>query len=57
MLNFCGIDVFYRRNFESIIMSRPDDRRRWLDGSKKADRKRGRSSFLLTEQNASARFR
>jgi putative NADPH-quinone reductase len=31
VFNFCGIDDFYRRNFESIIMSTPDQRRAWLD--------------------------
>jgi hypothetical protein len=31
MVNFCDINDFYRRNFESIIMSTPDDRRRCLD--------------------------
>jgi NAD(P)H dehydrogenase (quinone) len=31
VFGFCGIDDFYRRNFESIIMSTPADRRHWLD--------------------------
>lgn len=28
---FCGVEDFERRNFESIVMSTPDDRRRWLE--------------------------
>ena len=31
IFNFCGVEDFYRRNFESIIASTPDERRRWLD--------------------------
>ena len=30
VFNFCGIDDFYRRNFEPIIMSTPKDRAEWL---------------------------
>lgn len=28
---FCGVEDPYRRNFESIIMSTPEQRRQWLD--------------------------
>ena len=28
---FCGVTDFYRRNFESIIMSTPQQRQEWLD--------------------------
>jgi len=31
VFNFCGVTDFYRRNFESIIMSTPEDRAEWLD--------------------------
>jgi putative NADPH-quinone reductase len=31
IFGFCGVEDFLRRNFESIIMSTPEDRRRWLD--------------------------
>ncbi|MBU4270969.1 MAG: NAD(P)H-dependent oxidoreductase [Planctomycetes bacterium] len=31
VFNFCGVEDFYRRNFESIILSTPDQRREWLD--------------------------
>jgi NAD(P)H dehydrogenase (quinone) len=31
VFNFCGVEDFYRRNFESIVMSTPEDRREWLD--------------------------
>ncbi len=31
VFNFVGIDHFYRRNFESIIMSTPEQRQAWLD--------------------------
>lgn len=31
VFNFCGVENFFRRNFESIIMSTPDQRCRWLD--------------------------
>ena len=29
--NFCGIEDFHRRNFESIVMSTPEQRHGWLD--------------------------
>ena len=28
---FCGLEDFYRRNFESIIMSTPEQRAGWLE--------------------------
>ncbi|MGO9114743.1 MAG: NAD(P)H-dependent oxidoreductase [Thermoguttaceae bacterium] len=31
VFGFCGIEDFYRRNFESIIMSTPQQRAGWLD--------------------------
>ena len=31
IFNFCGVDDFYRRNFESIVMSTPQQRSGWLD--------------------------
>ena len=31
IFNFCGVENFHRRNFESIILSTPDQRRQWLD--------------------------
>jgi NAD(P)H dehydrogenase (quinone) len=31
VFNFCGVDDFCRRNFESIIMSTLEQRRGWLD--------------------------
>ncbi len=31
IFGFCGVDDFYRRNFESIILSTADDRKAWLD--------------------------
>ncbi len=30
VFNFCGVDDVYRRNFESIILSTPDERGQWL---------------------------
>jgi NAD(P)H dehydrogenase (quinone) len=31
VFNFCGVTDFYRRNFESIIMSTPEQRANWLN--------------------------
>ena len=31
IFGFCGVDDFHRRNFESIIMSTPQQRKAWLD--------------------------
>jgi putative NADPH-quinone reductase len=30
VFGFCGVDDFYRRNFESIVMSTPEQRAGWL---------------------------
>jgi NAD(P)H dehydrogenase (quinone) len=30
VFNFCGVEDFHRRNFESIIMSTPEQRAEWL---------------------------
>ena len=30
VFGFCGLTDFYRRNFESIIISTPEQRKRWL---------------------------
>ena len=30
VFGFCGVENFYRRNFESIIMSTPEERSQWL---------------------------
>ena len=31
VFGFCGVEAPFRRNFESIIMSTPEQRRQWLD--------------------------
>jgi NAD(P)H dehydrogenase (quinone) len=31
IFGFCGVEDFYRRNFESIVMSTSEQRRDWLD--------------------------
>jgi len=31
VFNFCGVDDFHRRNFESIILSTPEQRKQWLE--------------------------
>jgi NAD(P)H dehydrogenase (quinone) len=31
IFGFCGVEDFHRRNFESIVLSTPDQRRGWLD--------------------------
>ena len=40
MFNMCGVENFLRRNFESIIMSTPDERREWLDEVRRIVRQR-----------------
>jgi NAD(P)H dehydrogenase (quinone) len=30
IFGFCGVEDFHRRNFESIIMSTPEERKAWL---------------------------
>jgi putative NADPH-quinone reductase len=37
---FCGLVDFQRRNFESIVMSTPDDRRRWLEETRQLVREK-----------------
>ena len=31
IFGFCGVENFYRRNFESIVMSTPEERQAWLE--------------------------
>ncbi|MBN2475249.1 MAG: NAD(P)H-dependent oxidoreductase [Pirellulales bacterium] len=31
VFNFCGVEDFHRRNFESIILSTPEQRKAWLE--------------------------
>ena len=40
VFNFCGVEDFYRRNFESIIMSTPEQRTAWLDEVRQIVRER-----------------
>jgi NAD(P)H dehydrogenase (quinone) len=40
IFNFCGVDDFYRRNFESIIMSTPEQRTDWLGEVRQIIRRR-----------------
>lgn len=40
VFNFCGVDYFYRRNFESIIMSTPEQRTAWLNEVRQIIRRR-----------------
>jgi len=35
VFNFCGVDDFHRRNFESVVMSTPEQRAEWLDDVRK----------------------
>jgi putative NADPH-quinone reductase len=37
---FCGVEDFYRRNYESIVMSTPEQRREWLEHVKQTIRDR-----------------
>ncbi len=30
IFNFCGVEDFHRRNFESVILSTPEQRKQWL---------------------------
>ena len=34
IFGFCGVEDFYRRNFESIVMSTPEQREAWLEETK-----------------------
>jgi hypothetical protein len=40
IFNFCGVEDFYRRNFESIILSTPLERREWLEEVRQTIRRR-----------------
>ncbi len=40
IFGFCGVEDFYRRNFESIVMSTPDERAGWLEDVKQTVRQR-----------------
>ncbi len=40
VFNFCGVEDFFRRNFEPVIMSTPDERRGWLDEARAIVRER-----------------
>ena len=31
VFNFCGVEDFYRRNFESIVLSTEEQRKQWLE--------------------------
>lgn len=35
VFGFCGVQQFQRRNFESVIMSTPEQRRAWLDEARR----------------------
>ena len=37
---FCGVENFYRRNYESIVMSTPEERAGWLENVKEIIRER-----------------
>lgn len=40
IFGFCGVTDFVRRNFESIVMSTPDERARWLAETRQLIRER-----------------
>lgn len=40
IFGFCGVENFYRRNFESIVMSTPQERAAWLEEVKITVRER-----------------
>ncbi|OHB83641.1 MAG: NAD(P)H dehydrogenase [Planctomycetes bacterium RBG_16_64_12] len=40
IFGFCGVEDFHRRNFESIILSTPDQRRQWLAEVRQAIKER-----------------
>jgi len=35
VFGFCGVEHFLRRNFESIVLSTPDQRRNWLEETRR----------------------
>ena len=40
VFNFCGVEDFHRRNFESIILSTPEQRQGWLEEVRQLVRQR-----------------
>ena len=40
IFNFCGVEDVMRRNFESIILSTPEQRREWLAEVRQATQRR-----------------
>lgn len=40
IFGFCGIEDFHRRNFESVIMSTPEERHGWLEDVRQITRQR-----------------
>lgn len=40
VFNFCGVEDFARRNFESIILSTPEQRKGWLEETRQIIRQR-----------------
>jgi len=40
VFGFCGVEDFLRRNFESIVLSTPDQRRAWLEEVRRLVRER-----------------
>jgi NAD(P)H dehydrogenase (quinone) len=40
VFGFCGVDDFYRRNFESIVMSTPEQRADWIEDVRTVVRQR-----------------
>jgi hypothetical protein len=40
IFGFAGLENFYRRNFESMVMSTPDQRLGWLDEVERIIRER-----------------
>jgi hypothetical protein len=40
IFGFCGVDDFFRRNYESIVMSTPEERAGWLENVKQTIRER-----------------
>jgi NAD(P)H dehydrogenase (quinone) len=40
IFGFCGLTDFHRRNFEPIVVSTPDQRKRWLDEVRRIIRER-----------------
>jgi putative NADPH-quinone reductase len=54
IFGFCGVENFQRRNFESIILSTPEERAGWLDEVRRIVRERfGRAGGSAKPQAAS----